>query len=221
MSVEFADENARMSFYDEEEMDVSSVHSNSMLHDENADSGLGSMSRGKISTLTSMFGLLNSPSTNEFSALLEASTENLAMDLSDHEKDCISSLDMLEKKIETKSPARRVLQDVTNRRQSTLVDDSSTPRKTPPGKRVRKILDRKRSCTLFKSVPTTSATANQLLNRKRRGDFLLEKRVSHEGIPAAARPIRRIQSNSILESSFNSDGLSYESVEVCFIHEWR
>jgi hypothetical protein len=99
------------------------------------------------------------------------------MDLSDHEKETISSLDFLEKKVETRSPARRVLQDVTNRRQSSLIIDT-TPRKSPPTKKNRKLFDRKRSCILFKNAPSTSATNAQLLNRKRRGDFLLEKRVS-------------------------------------------
>jgi hypothetical protein len=71
-TVEFMDENARMSFYDNEEMEVCSDHFESQMHDENSDSGLGSMSRGKISTLTTMFGLMNSPSTNkcEFDAIL-------------------------------------------------------------------------------------------------------------------------------------------------------
>lgn len=99
------------------------------------------------------------------------------MDLSDHEKETISSLDFLEKKVETKSPGRRMLQDVTNRRHNLSTD--FTPRKTAsPGKRTRKSFDRKRSYVSFKNTPCTSSTPFQLQNRKRRGDFLLEKRIS-------------------------------------------
>lgn len=74
MNFECMNENARMSFFDddEEEMDMSNMSEN--VHDENMDSGLGSsISRGKLSTLTSMFGFLSSPSAcerNGFNAIL-------------------------------------------------------------------------------------------------------------------------------------------------------
>lgn len=89
------------------------------------------------------------------------------MDLSDHEKETISNLNLLEKKVEGRSPGNRkfCLKDVTN----------TTPRKNSPTKRVRRI-DRKRSCAFFKNVPSASSGVTQ--NRKRRGDFLLEKRTS-------------------------------------------
>jgi hypothetical protein len=95
------------------------------------------------------------------------------LDLSDHEKETIFSLVSLEKK----SPGRRVLQDITNRRLNSTIDEA-TPRKTPPGKRIRKLFDRKRSYGLFKNVPSTSNSTAQTQNRKRRGEFLFEKRIS-------------------------------------------
>lgn len=69
MNLEFIDENARMSFDDNEEsMETTDFYG------ENQDSGFGTISREGVSTLTSMFGFLNSPSaankTSEFSAIL-------------------------------------------------------------------------------------------------------------------------------------------------------
>lgn len=93
------------------------------------------------------------------------------MDLSDHEKETISNLASLE----AKSP-RRVLQDITSRRLNQAVIET-TPRKTPPSKRIRKLFDRKRSYVLSKIVPSTSSTTTAQ-NRKRRGEFLFERRIS-------------------------------------------
>lgn len=69
--MDYVNENARMSFYDEameDEMDAN--NSDSQLIDQ--DSGLGSMSRGKTISLTSMFSQFRtSPARNDsFAAIL-------------------------------------------------------------------------------------------------------------------------------------------------------
>ncbi|KAI6224250.1 M-phase inducer phosphatase [Aphelenchoides fujianensis] len=213
----YVDENARMGIDDDDdEKEVEGrppgrvLFSTSGGVDESSmDSGHGSSS---FSAWTSSCSASNSQ--GRIPTILESSTENLAMDLSDHERETLSTLQLLERsKISAndespKSRRRRGLQDITNR----LPMSSTTPKKSPAGTKMRKILDRKRSCTAYSFKAVAPAAGGQLANRKRRGEFLREKRISPQGIPAGARPIRRIQSTSILESSFNSI-LSPESVE--------
>jgi hypothetical protein len=219
--VNFVDENARMSYEDDVEMEEEFCSNDGALDHGGGDSGFASsLSRSATNFVsicsnlfTNTFGredvvlvsFLFKP-LNHIPMFQDSSTENLANDLSDHEKEAMSTLYHLEQ-LQKESPKRSVLQDVKNRLRN------ETPRKNSPAKRNRKFFDRKRStCALYSSKNVSTISLQQQQVRRQRGNFLLEKRVPPQGIPLAAQPIRRIQSTSILESSFIS--LSPETVEV-------
>ncbi|KAI6186452.1 M-phase inducer phosphatase [Aphelenchoides besseyi] len=206
----FTNENARHSLDDDEEMD-SMI---SLFNDEwSCDSGVASSFSNSVTWTSNSFSMSSKESTSRIATILESSTENLTVDLSDQEGDTVISLKDLEySKVEineSPKPQRLCLQDVTHRKN--LGPTKMTPKKNSPSVKTQKPNNRKRPCSAF-TFKTLITSPAKIQDTKRRSEFLREKRKSSQGIPAGAQPIRRIQSTGVLESSFNSS-LSPEVVE--------
>ncbi|KAI6213399.1 M-phase inducer phosphatase [Aphelenchoides besseyi] len=205
----FMDENARQSMDDNEEMDSMISQFNDGL---SSDSGVESLSCSHSATWMSSC-LSTKESTSRITTILESSTEDLIMDLSDEEGGTVTSLKVLEhtevEVTECPKPQRLCLQDVTHRKNVNSTEDTMT--KNSPPIKAQNPVNRKRPCNASTSKPVAKSPV-KVQNTKRRSEFLREKRNSSHGIPAGAQPIRRIQSTGVLESSFNSS-LSPEVVE--------